>query len=84
MSGWMQLLSDIEQENQENQNRIGYLPTRLRYNYSDTANRNPRREYNFRDLILSIDDYDTVDTNKWSVPMALRNIESEAVINVRD
>lgn len=58
---------------------------KLRYSNSNFANKNRSRRFEFKDLFLSLNDYETDDTNElWAVPMSLRNIEAEAVINVMD
>ncbi len=42
-------------------------------------------ENSYKDLFLPIDAYRDDDTcNTWAVPMSLRTVESEAVMNVKD
>ena len=82
MSNWASILQDIEDENTNGNNG---LPIKLRYSNSNFANKNRWRRFEFKDLFLSLNDYETDDTNElWAVPMSLRNIEAEAVINVMD
>ena len=55
----------------------------LRYSGSDFLN--SKGKSNYKDLFLAIDAYQDDDTcNLWLVPMSLRTVESEAVINVKD
>ncbi len=57
----------------------------LRYSGSDFQNSNHRLENSYKDLFLPIDAYRDDDTcNTWAVPMSLRTVESEAVMNVKD
>jgi hypothetical protein len=82
MSNWASILQDIEDENTNGNNG---RPIKLRYSNSNFANKNRWRRFEFKDLFLSLNDYETDDTNElWAVPMSLRNIEAEAVINVMD
>ncbi len=53
--------------------------------YSGSEYLNSRGRANYRDLFLAIDAYQDDDAcNLWMVPMSLRTVESEAVINVKD
>ena len=82
MSNWLDKIQNIDLRN--TQRMHNERPHRLRYDNSSIANQNNRRQFEFEDLFLSIDDYESDDANTiWSVPMALRNIEPEAVINVK-
>jgi len=57
----------------------------LRYSGSDFLNRNSRNHIKYKDLFLSLDAYqDDESENLWAVPMSLRNVESEAVINIKE
>lgn len=57
----------------------------LRYSNSDFLNANRRQRTKWRDLFLAIDAYlDDDAENMWAVPMSLRTVESEAVLNIKD
>ena len=57
----------------------------LRYSGSDYINSKGRTTKKYKDLFLALDAYQDDDTsNLWSVPMSLRTVESEAVINIKD
>ena len=57
----------------------------LRYSGSDFLNSNGRQKTKWRDLFLALDAYiDDEAQNMWAVPMSLRTVESEAVLNVKD
>ena len=57
----------------------------LRYSGSDYINSHSRSTKCYRDLFLALDAYQDDETsNLWSVPMSLRTVESEAVINIKD
>lgn len=66
----------------DNQQSEGYT---LRYSGSDFLNANGRQRIRWKDLFLALDAYiDDEAENMWSVPMSLRTVESEAVLNVKD
>jgi superfamily II DNA/RNA helicase len=70
------------QESVNNQQRDEYT---LRYSGSDYLNSNPRQKTKWKDLFLALDAYlDDESENMWAVPMSLRTVESEAVLNVKD
>ena len=57
----------------------------LRYSGSMYLNQNTRVQTKYQDLFLTLDAYEDEKTGTfWAVPMSLRNVESEAVINVRE
>ena len=57
----------------------------LRYSGSDYINSKGRTTKKYKYLFLALDAYQDDDTsNLWSVPMSLRTVESEAVINIKD
>lgn len=57
----------------------------LRYSGADYINSKGRSAKKYKDLFLALDAYQDDDTsNFWSVPMSLRTVESEAVINIKD
>jgi uncharacterized protein YdcH (DUF465 family) len=57
----------------------------LRYSGADLLNNNHRIPGTYRDLFLSLDAYQNEETeNMWAVPMSLRNVESEAVIHIKE
>ncbi len=57
----------------------------LRYSGSDFLNSNGRQRTKWKDLFLALDAYLDDDTeNMWAVPMSLRTVESEAVLNIKD
>ncbi len=57
----------------------------LRYSGSDFLNSNGRQKVKWKDLFLALDAYLDDDTdNMWAVPMSLRTVESEAVLNIKD
>ena len=57
----------------------------LRYSGSDFLNSNGRQRVKWKDLFLALDAYlDDEADNMWAVPMSLRTVESEAVLNVKD
>lgn len=57
----------------------------LRYSGADYINSKRRTTKIYRNLFISLDAYQADDTcNFWSVPMSLRTVESEAVINIKD
>ena len=56
---------------------------KLRYSGSEFLNKS--KKINWKDLFVSLDAYNDDDTLAyWSVPMSLRTVESEAVINVKE
>ncbi len=57
----------------------------LRYSGSDFLNSNGRQRTKWKDLFLALDAYlDDDANNMWAVPMSLRTVESEAVLNIKD
>ncbi len=57
----------------------------LRYSGSDFLNSNSRQKIKWKDLFLALDAYiDDEADNLWAVPMSLRTVESEAVLNIKD
>ena len=57
----------------------------LRYSGSESLNSNGRQKVKWKDLFLALDAYlDNEADNMWAVPMSLRTVESEAVINIKD
>ena len=57
----------------------------LRYSGSDFLNANGRMRTKWKDLFLALDAYlDDEADNMWAVPMSLRTVESEAVLNIKD
>ena len=57
----------------------------LRYSGSDFLNSNRRQKVKWKDLFLALDAYlDDEAENMWAVPMSLRTVESEAVLNIKD
>ena len=57
----------------------------LRYSGSDFLNSNGRQKVKWKDLFLALDAYlDDEAENMWAVPMSLRTVESEAVLNIKD
>ena len=57
----------------------------LRYSGSELLNKNQHQHKKWKDLFLSLDAYlDDEADNMWAVPMSLRTVETEAVINVKD
>ena len=57
----------------------------LRYSGSDFLNSNGRQKTKWKDLFLALDAYlDDEAENMWAVPMSLRTVESEAVLNIKD
>lgn len=57
----------------------------LRYSGSDFLNSIGRQNVKWKDLFLALDAYlDDEAGNMWAVPMSLRTVESEAVINIKD
>lgn len=74
LDGW-QLLADEQQT-------YGY---ELRYSGSDFINSKGRSHKKYKDLFLALDAYqDSESENMWAVPQSLRNIESEAVIHIKE
>jgi hypothetical protein len=70
------------QEKVDDQKSNNYV---LRYSDSDRLNSNPRQKIKWKDLFLALDAYlDDESENMWAVPMSLRTVESEAVINIKD
>lgn len=66
-------------DNQKNNNYS------LRYNRSDYINKFGKSHIKYKDLFLTLDAYLDSETEfMWSVPMSLRNVESEAIINVME
>ena len=66
----------------DNQNSGEYT---LRYSGSDFLNSNRRNQTKWKDLFLALDAYlDDEAENMWAVPMSLRTVESEAVLNVNN
>lgn len=66
----------------DNQQAGGYS---LRYSGSDILNMNRRQHIQWKDLFLALDAYlDDEADNMWAVPLSLRTVESEAVLNVKD
>lgn len=58
---------------------------RLVYSGADFLNNNPRIPDVYRNLFISLDAYQNEETeNMWAVPMSLRSVESEAVIQIKD
>lgn len=63
-----------------NQHKDNYT---LRYSGSNFLNGKTKIKY--KDLFLALDAYqDDENENMWSVPQSLRNVESEAVINIKE
>ena len=57
----------------------------LRYSGSDFWNTMRHQRVKWKDLFLALDAYlDDDSDNMWAVPMSLRTVESEAVLNVKD
>lgn len=57
----------------------------LRYSGSDFLNSNGRQKVRWKDLFIALDAYlDDETESMWAVPMSLRTVESEAVINIKD
>ena len=57
----------------------------LRYSGSDFINSKSRSANRYKDLFLALDAYqDDEATSLWSVPLSLRTVESEAVLNIKD
>ena len=57
----------------------------LRYSGSEFLNNNGRQRVKWKDLFLALDAYlDDETENMWAVPMSLRTVESEAVLNIKD
>ncbi|MBQ2923436.1 MAG: helicase [Bacteroidales bacterium] len=57
----------------------------LRYSGSEYINNKGRSAKRYKDLFLALDAYNDDETsNYWSVPMSLRTVESEAVLNIKD
>ena len=57
----------------------------LRYSGSDFLNSTGRQRVKWKDLFLALDAYlDDEADNMWAVPMSLRTVESEAVLNIKD
>lgn len=57
----------------------------LRYSGSDYLNCNKRSQVKYKDLFLALDAYeDESFETLWAVPMSLRNVESEAVITIKE
>ena len=57
---------------------------RLRYSGSDSMNRNNHGRP-WKDLFLALDEYvDKGEDSIWAVPTALRTVETEAVLNIKD
>lgn len=57
----------------------------LRYSGSDFLNSKSRQKVKWKDLFLALDAYlDDDADNMWAVPMSLRTVESEAVLNIKD
>ena len=59
---------------------------KLRYYGAGLVNTRPnRRGERWKDLFLSLDAYeDEVEDSLWAVPMSLRTVDTEAVLNVKD
>ncbi len=57
----------------------------LRYSGSDFLNRNNRNRQIWKDLFIALDAYrDDENESIWAVPMSLRNVESEAIISIKE
>lgn len=57
----------------------------LRYSGSDFLNSTGRQRVKWKDLFLALDAYlDDEADYMWAVPMSLRTVESEAVLNIKD
>ena len=57
----------------------------LRYSSSDYINERSRSKEKFKDLFLALDAYEDENFETlWAVPLSLRNVESEAVINIKE
>lgn len=57
----------------------------LRYSGSEYLNRNNKNQTKYKDLFLALDAYEDENIETlWSVPMSLRNVESEAVISINE
>ena len=59
---------------------------KLRYSGADYAQKYAnRRGEQWKDLFLALDAYaDEEEGSLWAVPMSLRTVETEAVLNVKD
>lgn len=60
---------------------------RLRYSGSDSVNEKKKKKggVQWKDLFLSLDEYiDEGEDTLWAVPMSLRTVETEAVLNIKD
>jgi len=74
LTQWQKLLNEQQSGNYS-----------LRYSDSSFLNSKNRNRLKYKDLFLAIDAYqDDENENMWSVPMSLRNVESEAVINIKE
>jgi hypothetical protein len=57
----------------------------LRYSGSDSVNEKKKGGVPWKDLFLSLDEYiDEGEDTLWAVPMSLRTVETEAVLNIKD
>ena len=74
LNQWLQLTNAQEAEQYS-----------LRYSGSDYINENRRSKEKFKDLFLALDAYEDENFETlWAVPLSLRNVESEAVINIKE
>ena len=74
LQNWQQLV--------DNQDGESYS---LRYSGSAFLNELGRTHTKWKDLFLALDAYmDDEAVNMWAVPMSLRTVESEAVLNVKE
>lgn len=74
LNGWQQLA--------DGQQADGY---ELRYSGADFINSKGRSQKKYKNLFLALDAYqDSGTENMWAVPQSLRNIESEAVIHIKE
>ena len=57
----------------------------LRYSGANYLNEKSKSAKKYKDLFLALDAYeDETFESRWAVPLSLRNVESEAVINVKE
>jgi hypothetical protein len=72
LNQWLMLAQETEQYS-------------LRYSGSDYMNAIPRSKKKHKDLFLALDAYEDENFETlWAVPLSLRNVESEAVINIKE
>ena len=68
-----------------NKTNLGNLSSGDLVNLERCLQFNGRSSTNWKDLFVSLDSYQDDDTvSSWAVPMSLRTVESEAVINVKE